>query len=66
MDARKGLIEKLSRELEAMAEVGISSAYTIDAPEVQNVPMFSLRLNIGETRLIRDVLRTYDQQRNER
>ena len=56
MNDYKALIEKLSRELDAMAIV-IDSAYRLDSPEVQEVPMLSLHLNIGETRLIYDVLR---------
>lgn len=64
MDEHKALIEKLSRELEAMGGL-IGSAYTLESPEVQGVPMLSLHLNIGETRLIREVLRSRHQQRNE-
>jgi hypothetical protein len=59
MDERKTLIEKLSRELETMTEL-IDSAYTLESPEVQEVPMLSLHLSIAETRLIRDVLQSYD------
>jgi hypothetical protein len=64
MNERKALIEKLSRELEAMGGL-INSAYTLESPEVQEVPVLSLHLNIGETRLIRDVLRSHDQQCSE-
>ena len=64
MDNHEALIEKLSRELEAMAGV-IDSAYRLDSPEVQEVPMLSLHLNIGETRLIYDVLRSRGRPRSE-
>ena len=64
MDERNALIEKLSRELEAMREL-IDSAYTLESPEVQDVPMLGLHLNIAETRLIRDVLRSHHRQRSE-
>ena len=64
MDHCKILIEKLSRELEAMTKL-IDSSYTLESPEVQEVPMLSLHLSIAETRLIRDVLRSYDLPRNE-
>jgi hypothetical protein len=61
MKERKALIEKLSRELEAIGGL-ISSAYTLESPEVQDVPVLSLHLNIGEARLIRDVLQRDDRQ----
>ena len=64
MNERKALIEKLSRELEAMGGL-ISSAYTLESPEVQDVPVLGLHLNIGETRLIRDALQHDDQQCSE-
>jgi hypothetical protein len=64
MDECKTLIEKLSRELEAMREL-IDSAYTLESPEVLEAPMLSLDLSIAETRLIRDVLQRYDPPRVE-
>lgn len=62
--ARAKLIEKLTKELDMAAEISINEKFTITSPEVQEVPMFSLRLNVGETRLIRDVLTSYHNQRN--
>jgi len=64
MNERKALIEKLSRELDATRGL-ISAAYTLESPEVQDVPMLGLHLNIRETRLIRDVLRSHDEQSHE-
>jgi len=65
MDECKALLEKLSRELETMTTL-IDSAYTLESPEVQEVPMLSLHLSIAETRLIRDVLQNYDPPREQR
>ncbi|HVY58731.1 MAG TPA: hypothetical protein VHA77_12840 [Xanthobacteraceae bacterium] len=64
MDRLKALIEKLSRELEAMGDL-VGSEYTLKSPEVQEVPMLGLHLSIAEARLIRDVLQSCDQLRNE-
>src|SRR5262245_15377908 len=50
------LIAKLSRELDAMAEF-LDTSYTTESPEVQDVPVLTLNLNIGEVRLIREMLR---------
>jgi hypothetical protein len=50
------LIAKLSRELDAMAEF-LDTPYTTESPEVQDVPVLTLNLNIGEVRLIREMLR---------
>lgn len=55
MDERNALIEKLSRELEAMREL-IDSTYTLESPEVQEIPLLGLHLNIGEARLICEAL----------
>jgi len=49
------LIGKLSRELDAMAEF-LDTSYTTESPEVQDVPVLTLNLNIGEVRLIREML----------
>ena len=49
------LIAKLSRELDAMAEL-LDTPYTTESPEVQDVPLLTLNLNIGEVRLIRELL----------
>ena len=49
------LIAKLSRELNAMAEL-LDTPYTTESPEVQDVPLLTLNLNIGEVRLIRELL----------
>jgi hypothetical protein len=49
------LIAKLSRELDAMDEL-LDTSYTTDSPEVQDVPLLTLNLNIGEVRLIRELL----------
>jgi hypothetical protein len=50
------LIAKLSRELDAMGEF-LDTSYTTESPEVQDVPVLTLNLNIGEVRLIREMLR---------
>lgn len=50
------LIAKLSRELDAMAEF-LDTPYTTESPEVQDVPVLTLNLNIGEVRLLREMLR---------
>jgi hypothetical protein len=65
MDERRALLGKLSRELEAMSDV-IDSAYTVESPEVQEVPILSLHLNISEARLIHDMLKCHDRRRDER
>jgi hypothetical protein len=58
MDERRTLIEKLSRELEAMTEL-IDATYTLESPEVQEIPLLGLHLNIGETRLICEALEKF-------
>ena len=50
------LIAKLSRELDAMAEY-LDTPYTTESPEVQNLPVLTLNLNIGEARFIREMLK---------
>ena len=49
------LIAKLSRELDAMGEL-LNTSFTTESPEVQDVPLLTLNLNIGEVRLIRELL----------
>jgi len=65
MDERQKMIDKLDEELKVQFEFCVHNDYSLESPEVQNMPMFRLRLTIGETRIIRDVLRTYHNQRNQ-
>jgi hypothetical protein len=57
---RKALIDKLNAKLDAMVQAVIHKDYNLESPEVQHIPIYSLRLNIGEARLIRDLLTTYN------
>ncbi len=64
-DKRKSLIDRLNTELYVMSQVAIHKKYNLESPEVQKTICANLRFNIGEVRLLRDVLTTYHNQHNE-